>query len=605
MNIKLYGVKSKSTTLGEVEYPLKKYTAILGANGSGKSTIFAALQAAIFGVVPEDFKNVDSTDSAVSFEFPDGLSTVRTIVGSDGKVDHKIGKKKLAKKEVNAFRKEKLHIEPETAELLSRPGQNIFDQKPEDFAKLLGEIMPKVETEKLEAMLSLSAEERTLLEDLYSGTEINFGNIKDLFKILSEKLKAKKEEVNAAEAGAAALTGKLSGMPLADLKYRQQEITDRLRDSKAAEAERKSYEEKVAAYNAATKEIEEIMEALKKRPAKTDPEVLEKLLEQERYTNKEHLDLERQLQIVQNTIATNQKLLANIESSVCPLSSKLVCTTDKTPLRTELEKVVKENTFMVEVLQSRLSDNETALKIIQKDIHSSREKEKEERSFLLLDARLEALKGQVREYPKAPAKGHPEDIEVLTQQLNDISAEIAAYENVEKAKELKKKAGILAQERDLLAGLREKFAPKGEAYSVIMRVVCGTLTDEVNREAKELGVNYEYDFRVENGMTLYGKTSSMTSFIPVKSMSTGERFIAQLLMNTLFQSINGCPFIILDNIDCLDKENLKRVLALVMSEEYEKKFELVVLSGVNHADTEDVIDRVAAGRTDTEVIKLA
>ena len=173
--------------------------------------------------------------------------------------------------------------------------------------------------------------------------------------------------------------------------------------------------------------------------------------------------------------------------------------------------------------------------------------------------------------------------------LNDINKEYADAESYEKGLQLKASAQSRLDEAVLLTGLKPKFAPKGEAYNLILTAMSGQLTDMVNNTVAEMKLDYTYQFRFDGGLQLYGKRNAMTEFINVRNMSDGEKFIAQLLLLSVINEASGFGFIVIDNFDALDAVHLQKVLDLITDPVFLGKYSNVLLAGVSHSDTQDLL----------------
>ena len=68
-------------------------------------------------------------------------------------------------------------------------------------------------------------------------------------------------------------------------------------------------------------------------------------------------------------------------------------------------------------------------------------------------------------------------------------------------------------------------------------------------------------------------------------MSDGEKFIAQLLLLSVINEASGFGYIVIDNFDALDANNLEKVLNLITDPAFLSRYSNVLLAGVAHTET--------------------
>ncbi len=590
---------------GPVDYDLSKNTVLVGNNASGKSTVLHAVRSAMLGTVPESCINTGMTDAVALVKLDDGTE-IKTVA-SEKTTAHYLNGKKFAKKDVSESRGKVLHLSPEIAEILFRDGQYALDLEPEKFSKLIGSVLPKGATlDDLITGLKITPEEEKVLRGICAEKEIDFAVIAALFKTLSGQFTELNRDIDATNTKAEVMLGSSSGRPVELLKKRQNEIISSLKEIQDYEKAQKDYEEAKARFEKRLSEIKALKETLSAKPAAVPEGEIEVAYQSISQLNGKITEETKLIATMEQTVETCQKTLDALRSSVCPFSKELVCTTDKSSAIAMQEKVIRDNTSMINMRREKLTVLRTQLEQSEKRVQELRARERELMKFAQDEERLRQLCAERLEPPMPPEAKTVGSEEILREDLRKISDEISSASRVEEAAKLKERAKALESERAVVERLRKRLAPKGEAYNYILDRVCGLLNKQMNTIATELSSGREYEFRLsETGMTLYGKKIGDPGMIPVKDMSTGERFIAHLLLNTLINSICGLPFIVLDNIDCLDAGNLEKVLTLITSPAYESKFANVILSGVNHTDTMTVINKFASARTDFKVLELA
>ncbi len=583
-------------------YPFDKYTFVMGPNAAGKSTMINGIKTAMFGVVPDCVINAGSKDAVAIVKMDNGVE-IKTVASEDAPTAHYVNGKKGTKKDIASLRGSLLKLSPELAEIFFRNNSYVWDMKPEELSKLIGSILPALSADDLLKALKVTPDEEALFKSVYADTNVDFDGIAKVYKDLSEKLRVLNRDIASAEQTAKILCVGNSGRPLELLKKRRDELVNALKVFRDREDAQKEYEAKKASYERYMQEARSLQDQLANKPAAVQPGLIDDNIERLNRIAEKLKSESELIAVLQMNIETSEKIIRELSSSVCPISKKLVCTTDKSSVRAELEHSVEETSKMLEIHKQQIVSLESIKQTTETTIRDLREKERKQQEYLRLEERLAALRANMPPLPVAPTAASG-DSSAITAELDTVNTEIANAGNAEQSKKLMASLKSEKAKQAVVEHLRSMLAPKGEAYNIILDKVCGSLNKEMNATAAELGVQREYEFRVDNGMTLFGKKTGNAEMIPVRNQSTGERFIAHLILITLVNKVVGTSFVILDNIDCLDEANLQKVLRLIMSPAYEKRFENIILAGVNHTDTVSAINTVAAGRSDVKVINL-
>ena len=569
-------------------YALSPVTCILGDNGTGKSSILDAFKSVLTGTVPESALNVDSTEGTAEIIFDNGTSLAVSL--SEKGSSHLSCGKKITKKSAGEVREKIMNTPVDIVDVLLDSKQGAFDVKPEEFSRLVsGIIRARMDASKLYDRMNLSQQETDLLKDLYKDPEIDFTGIESLFRSIGDKLTQANRDVSAIRAQISLLCSTPPSRPLQLLDSARKAALQEYASAKEAEARQKAYEQ-------ASERRKTYLEDLRKLKAEVDSRRVPAPVQGELENRQSMLEgLLNKISTEKGDIAAFEKnaasfvqILKELESNVCPISRSLVCTTDKTAIRGELEAQAAENRVKADQHRQILAALETQLSSLKTAIAALREKENAYRAFVRLEEQYKAKAAGCPEVPQQPAACSL-SLADCEKKLNDINKEYADAESYEKGLQLKASAQSRLDEAVLLTGLKPKFAPKGEAYNLILTAMSGQLTDMVNNTAAEMKLDYTYQFRFDGGLQLYGKQNAMTEFINVRNMSDGEKFIAQLLLLSVINEASGFGFIVIDNFDALDAVHLQKVLDLITDPVFLGKYNNVLLAGVCHSDTQDLL----------------
>ena len=601
------------------DYMLGQTTVILGKNGANKSSIISAFSAATFGYVPKSALNVNSSDAVAEIEFRgidpatgDVVSEKFKTVANEEKTSHyasALGEKKAsAKKTVAEERKRITKMPPEKLELLTRGNQEVIDMAPEDMNDLFkGVITTTVDRENLISKLDLSPSQeeyfRTALPDKVGLEQLDLAN-----KAFVEKRRTLKKDVEVADREAAfIMDGKsLVKGDITFLQGKREEILKKISESTTGEKAKFEYEQKLEAYNRHVQKITELSSTLIERPEPVDEASISALRERLEGIRKAISTQNESLRILHLNNDAHRKNLENLATNHCPLSDKLICTTDKTPIRDSLEALIEQNCYQIKSIESTMEIQRETEKNCIAEINRLEDMKRKCEAFLLKEAELEALRKTIPEKPVpiTSIESKFEPIEVLKGELARIDDAIKTAVNAEKASALLETVKDKKEEVAILEKLVPVTAQKGDAYNVILNALTSGINTEMNKIAEDLGVDIHFEFVVDKGMNLMGKHPGDAKLISVKHMSTGERFIAQLLLLVLMNKIYDNQFIVMDNIDCLDDMNLNKVLKLVTSSAFRSRITGIILAGVNHADTGLTVDEYEKTTSDFKVINL-
>ena len=570
-------------------YPLTPVTCVIGNNGTGKSSLLEAFKAALTGNVPDAALNVDSADGLAEITFDNGTSLAVSL--KDKTTSHLSCGKKITRKSAIDVREKILNTPVEVVEILLGSKQGAFDIKPDEFSKLVsGIIKAKKETAKLYDRMGLSQDEISLLNDLYKDPEIDFTGIESLYKAISERLTQANRDANSIRSQISLLCSTPPARPLQVLDGVRKTLLQEYAEAKEAESRKTAYEQACSRRKAYLEDLQKLKtEVDAKRADPPAPGELENRQNMLEGLMSKASSEKSDIAAFDKNIESFRKILAELESNVCPISKTLVCTTDKSGIRGEIETKISENSTMADQHRQMLKVVEGQISSLKAAIAALREKENAYRAFVRLEEQYKAKAAGCPEIPQHPAAAPSVSIADCEAKLNDLNKEIGDAESYNKGLQLKASAKTKLDEAVLLSALKPKFAPKGEAYNLILTAMSGQLTDMINNTAYDMGLDYQYEFRFDDGLQLYGRRSFMSGFINVRNMSDGEKFIAQLLLLTIINETSGFGYIVIDNFDALDSRSLEKVLDLITEPSFLIRYSNILLAGVSHSDTRDLL----------------
>ncbi|RGZ01617.1 hypothetical protein [Clostridium sp. AM58-1XD] len=182
---------------------------------------------------------------------------------------------------------------------------------------------------------------------------------------------------------------------MAEINKEQQEIAQQIGKLSAESA---SYTKLKASYDKHTKTMETLEQALEayktvKAPPKAGQEAIRKEIKDKRDVLRE---VESSIGIAEKDITFMRRVLDALAKPVCPISSKLVCSTDKTGIRSELEAGVKEKQKIVSQRQMKKGALDKEVDDLERKREAIAKQEKDYQAKLLYLEQL-SPKGGVRQ----------------------------------------------------------------------------------------------------------------------------------------------------------------------------------------------------------------
>lgn len=549
---------------------------ISGNNGYGKTSFLEAIRYALTGKTPtrEPILREGTDCGYVSIVFDDSDSTVvrrdfyreKTTKVT---VNEKTTTAKLAQRLICSL----LDINEETLNI--NTSSDVFREMFSGTLSkyLLGFVEESFSREKLFGLIQFSEQEKEMLNKLLPHS-FGLPECEALYNRLYEQravLKAKLNTFTAAE-----LTN-----PTAKPARTEEDVDKELNAIIASECAAKIYAEmykrfqtQLAAYNTKLSEISSLENEIA-GIATADFDPLEKLeiakKKQEALTAK--ATAEGTIRTLRKNIEVFKKTLANLNTNVCPISAKLICTTDKTAAKQELEQSIADSIRAIdgqndiiasaEIELNRLNSREQEISIAEKAIQRKE-------SLILSLARAKKMLGDAPVEPDVPPKADVSAKESLL-------AEKEAIRKYEIYKTRKADYEDALKLRDVYNELVKKFAPKGAVNAAIVDYYCDIFNDSIKPFADAVG--YSVTFVAGNGLTVLVRSAEDKFYVGFDSLSTGEQFVTTILVQHLCNILSGCSIMLIDDYNELDSVNASKTKELL--NELSVEYSLLVVAGTN------------------------
>ena len=200
--------------------------------------------------------------------------------------------------------------------------------------------------------------------------------------------------------------------------------------------------------------------------------------------------------------------------------------------------------------------------------------------------------------PELPAKPEPPafDANAVRQRREAAMAELAAITAWERRQEDEKALARLREEWEALDNVCDVFGPKGAFRDAILRRVLSPLEAKANEAAAAACPEMAMKFATgDAGFTVLLRPKAGAAFRPLANASTGEFTIAAYLLMRVMGSIKNPGILILDNLDALDSASFGRLVAAIASD---AGVPHAVMATVDHDDTMKAIAGIPGVKTE-------
>lgn len=577
-----------------------KYKAVCEANGYtptlGKETnsFFLLQNPSIWWTFMETGKIEGARIRGIKeleLEMEDGTTLyMRSVLPSKVMVD---GKKVTAKALAEMIRDRMQGDEKALDLVTSSAVMNAMEMT--DFAKYLISVVPiKVDFEKLSELAKLTKEEEVVLRPLFpvAPEPITTAHVADAYKALY----AKRTEVSKTMDEWKKRSIYNGTLPIQDGNMLQARLDEVKRTLGRVDQIKKAWE----IYSKRLSDRQRILDNLdawKKEYAALgsvavpDVEMLNGLKQKDMELRKDIESLTRDAAGLERANQPILKMLSALDTTICPLCDKLVCSTDKTSCKQDLERSVEENNRIKESLLAKVEEKRKTSGIVAVEIEKIYNQQKEFVRKQTIEQQIESLE---RTLPEEPAKPQdvPDTASLLDEErkLMERFRQVTLYEECERAKTEYEKT---KQIHDLYCSLVKKAEPKkGLLTNTILEYVLNPFCGHVNEFLKQISGDIEVSFRMsDDGLQVYCRPHNRSCMVPVDALSTGEKMLVVFALMEMVSSISNSRILVFDCIENLDAANIDALIALLLKPEIMDRYDHVILSVVDHKSIVETIDK--------------
>ena len=571
----------------DLQLNAKKLNAIIGKCGSGKSSLLDAIRFALTGKAGKEVIRKGCREASVVLRFSDNstIERIRRTSENISKCNGKSSTKRsldefLTARNMNPCWIESLCSVDWFAGLSSKDLNNFFmtilplRAKAETVVELVAQL-DKDLTEK---------KEKYLMEEILKKQEIfSFNDLANGYNTaytVRQELKRKYNE----------MLPRCTFNETVPAKTRE-DIEKELNNISQVEAAEKEYSKRLKEYasskkqhDLAIKRLDEMKKELDtyssckkpKEETKTQAEADRKLFQVHIKRTNEYIGT------INSTLDLLKRTLDNLDKPICPISEKLICTTDKSQLKEELLSLIQKNENALASNKEFLAKCEDQVRK-RDDIISNYQKEvyRYEQKTTLENNISKYIVPEILPEPQKVEKAH---LEAKKKELLDLLSILSRYEKVQQNK---KELAKIKDKYDLAQFAVKVLDSKIGIPALILQRTLRFFEKKCNEKASLLREGFQIHFLSDNGITIQVSPGKGKPFVDMKEVSTGEFVCVAYILMTMIGEATKCHLFLIDNLDRLDTEYLNALLSLL---EEDKKIEQVFLGGVDHADVERTLN---------------
>ena len=533
-------------------------------NGSGKTSFLEALRYGLTGKMPKDilYHGADEGFVTILFNDPDNTTVTRYFYSGARPNKVKVNSKTCTAKEAQKIICEIMNASDEKLDVLT--SNEVFQELIKgDLGKfLLSFITEPMTIEKLYEICEFTDDEKAkIADDKLLPKKFDVSITDSVYQVLFAERASLKKQV-------ASLQAKYDfEEPLPEPKYKSEADVKKAEDEYIKLSGEAAFEkEKLDAYNKALTEYnsrkarqETLKRKLDELVAKLEVETTESDVDNVNKTLNDAVTMKHNFEtiIASNKVVVNnqKKILDALDSDKCPISSCLICKTDKTKAKADVEESISAAQSAVDTASEGVTKESEIIKEANNRLSYLR-------TQLNITNEIKALKCRISDIDVGEEPSKPAIVTISGDwKLFPVyKKEYEEYYDFVSAKEL---LGVLIKKTAIVDGLVKKFSSKGDVETAIMKHYCDLFDTEAEMIANSF--DYQVKFRPENGVKLSIVPAGKTAEVDFTSLSTGEKLIVSIIIYVVLNNLMGTDIIILDDFNDLDAENAAHAKDIVQA----------------------------------------
>ena len=586
---------------GKKEFDMPHIVALVGSNGTGKSTIINAIKYGLTGSKPEgDVINKNATEMSVEIVMEKDEEEI-----SFSRTEHHTKASKFrvnglvtTQKALNAFIEETCGINVDDIKIASS-SEIVAAMKPQEFASfILGYIPEKMTAEDVLGLIPEATLEEINFAEALLPEEVTLESLDDVDSIIRAQRKDLKASIQVIEAN---LAGKITEAP----SLSREEVEKELMEISNVENAKRLYEAELKAYNNAENILNSQLEMIKSLKVEANA------IAATRPDPGKKAELLNRIESIKDTISNHNKTVIGVNSSleqlkitldslhkpICPISPLITCHENKSVAIEEINDSINATEEGLVALNKELEKAENALKDAETDLitYDKLSKEYEKKVSLLKQAKN--IEDNLPKLPEKPVAPEEIDVEDRKFQLNEILKNIISYEEGVKLSASLEKS---KKELETLESLVKAFSEKGPVRQGILKKYLGIFEDLCNERSRMFRPEISFKFESDNGVVVY-MDNGKGSMLPYESLSTGEKAYFMFVIMDMLNQLSGVNILLLDELSVIDSSVFEKFVSTVL--EHKDDYDHIIMSAVNHIDTVDVLTKLDVNTLNFDTIE--
>jgi DNA repair exonuclease SbcCD ATPase subunit len=339
-----------------------------------------------------------------------------------------------------------------------------------------------------------------------------------------------------------------------------------------------------------------MQEMLFSSAVKPDPEVYTKLNEKLKEKKSLAENAHKLVASAMSNLNISKKMLSTLDNPVaCPISPKLTCNTDKSPLRDELTKIVNDLEEEIKKLNENSEKIKSEIASTESRIDEYNKNKNDYDKLIFIRNSIAELEKQVIIIPDEPTLPIKTSYATEKKEIEDSLAMIRTYKETEMyySKWLRAKRNVL-----MTKYIINVFDDGGLVKSKFMKETVEVLESICNENAEVFDPDFSVKLEIDDGIKAKFKFNNV--YLPYKALSTGEKIIAMLVITNAVNEYIGSEILIIDETNDLDEDNFRKLIHYIKDEASTESYNNIILCCVNHEGLMKILEDEGG----VEVIKL-
>ena len=305
--------------------------------------------------------------------------------------------------------------------------------------------------------------------------------------------------------------------------------------------------------------------------------------------SKAETDIDNQKKIInirKENITLVSKMLTKLSTPSCPLSDKLVCKTDKTPLMSEFKEDIEKSEKDLDKAEKSLAKANLKLAMLKAKKQHIESQVKLVADLYEVETRQKQLVKDLSEIKVETLEGIEEQIksyEEVTEQLNEKIMFHKAWEKEKKTYEkLIKDLAMAEEELVLYEYLVKEFSSKGVKSRILEKII-GPIEKHCNKTLSKLTDEvYAVEFDFSDGFDLL--VSNKTGKSNVNLLSSSEKLRIGIVLQDAINEVTGAKILLIDDAEIMDRANRELFINLINT--IESNYDTIIIIATSNSLTD-------------------